>query len=111
MGFVDENGELFLVGRLKDVITLQGRAVYPQDIEWTVENLPIGARSGSSAVFSVSNSAGTSSEVEPKEEPASAVSKNPEQIVVMVELKGSHTEDTLKTVERVCLSFRFYRLS
>jgi len=24
MGFLDENGELFLVGRLKDIITLQG---------------------------------------------------------------------------------------
>lgn len=36
LGFI-ENGELFITGRLKDVIIINGRNHYPQDIEWTVE--------------------------------------------------------------------------
>lgn len=36
LGFLDE-GELFITGRIKDVIIINGRNHYPQDIEWTVE--------------------------------------------------------------------------
>lgn len=36
LGFM-QNGELFVTGRLKDVIILRGRNHYPQDIELTVE--------------------------------------------------------------------------
>jgi acyl-CoA synthetase (AMP-forming)/AMP-acid ligase II len=36
LGFLD-NGELFVTGRLKDIIILNGFNYYPQDIEWTVE--------------------------------------------------------------------------
>ena len=37
LGFVREDGELFMTGRLKDVIIIRGRNHYPQDIEKTVE--------------------------------------------------------------------------
>jgi acyl-CoA synthetase (AMP-forming)/AMP-acid ligase II len=35
LGFV-RDGELFVTGRLKDLIIIRGRNHYPQDIEWTV---------------------------------------------------------------------------
>ena len=37
LGFLHENGELFVTGRLKDVIIIRGCNHYPQDIEITVE--------------------------------------------------------------------------
>ncbi|GIJ43636.1 acyl-CoA synthetase [Virgisporangium aliadipatigenens] len=36
LGFLRE-GELFIVGRLADVITVDGRSVHPQDVEYTVQ--------------------------------------------------------------------------
>ncbi|HAC64533.1 MAG TPA: AMP-dependent synthetase [Cyanothece sp. UBA12306] len=51
LGFVDENGELFVTGRLKDVIIVRGRNHYPQDIELTTERSHIGLISHRSAAF------------------------------------------------------------
>ncbi|MEW6738005.1 MAG: fatty acyl-AMP ligase, partial [Acidobacteriota bacterium] len=36
LGFI-KDGELFVTGRLKDLIIIRGRNYYPQDIEWTIE--------------------------------------------------------------------------
>ena len=47
------NGELFVTGRLKDVIIIRGRNYYPQDIELTVEKSHPALRSNCSAAFSV----------------------------------------------------------
>lgn len=44
--------ELFVVGRMKDMIIVRGRNYYPQDFESTVEKVE-GVRPGCSAVFSV----------------------------------------------------------
>ncbi|MGB3405027.1 MAG: fatty acyl-AMP ligase [Microcoleaceae cyanobacterium] len=52
LGFFD-SGELFVTGRLKDVIIINGSNHYPQDIEWTVEQSHPLIRSNSSAGFSV----------------------------------------------------------
>ncbi|NEO35906.1 MAG: AMP-binding protein [Moorea sp. SIOASIH] len=46
-------GELFVTGRLKDMIIIRGRNYYPQDIELTVENSHPALRSHCSAAFSV----------------------------------------------------------
>ncbi|MGE0667781.1 MAG: fatty acyl-AMP ligase [Sphingomonadales bacterium] len=43
---------LYIVGRAKDLIILNGRNHWPQDIEWTVEQID-GLRSGDSAAISV----------------------------------------------------------
>ena len=37
LGFLDESGELFVTGRIKDLIIIRGRNHYPQDIEHTVQ--------------------------------------------------------------------------
>ncbi|NES03888.1 MAG: fatty acyl-AMP ligase [Okeania sp. SIO2F4] len=52
LGFL-ETGELFVTGRLKDVIIINGRNHYPQDIEWTVEQSHPLIRPGCIASFSV----------------------------------------------------------
>lgn len=52
MGFL-KDGELFITGRIKDLIIIRGRNHYPQDIEFTVENSHQNLRPGCSAVFSV----------------------------------------------------------
>lgn len=45
-------GYLFIVGRAKDMFTINGRNHWPQDIEWAVEQMP-GLKSGDIAAFSV----------------------------------------------------------
>jgi acyl carrier protein len=52
LGFLQE-GELFVTGRLKDLIIIRGRNFYPQDIEQTVEKAHPLLRSSSSAVFMI----------------------------------------------------------
>jgi acyl transferase domain-containing protein/acyl-CoA synthetase (AMP-forming)/AMP-acid ligase II/acyl carrier protein len=52
LGFL-KNGELYINGRLKDLIIIRGRNYYPQDIEWTIEQAHPGVRAGCVAAFSV----------------------------------------------------------
>ena len=52
LGFFD-NGELFVTGRLKDLIIIRGRNHYPQDIEHAVELASPLVRAGSVAAFAV----------------------------------------------------------
>lgn len=47
------NGELFITGRLKDLIIIRGLNRYPQDIELTVERSHLSLRPGCGAAFSV----------------------------------------------------------
>jgi fatty-acyl-CoA synthase len=51
MGYMAE-GYLFIVGRAKDMIIINGKNHWPQDIEWAVEQLP-GFNHGDIAAFSV----------------------------------------------------------
>jgi 8-amino-7-oxononanoate synthase/acyl carrier protein len=53
LGFMDEDGELFITGRLKDMIIVRGVNRYPQDIEATVEQCDPRLRSGGAAAFAV----------------------------------------------------------
>ncbi|QSQ18810.1 amino acid adenylation domain-containing protein [Pyxidicoccus parkwayensis] len=52
LGFLD-NGELYVTGRIKDLIIIRGRNHYPHDIERTVEALNPALRPGCGATFSV----------------------------------------------------------
>lgn len=52
LGFI-KKGELFVTGRLKDLIIIRGRNIYPQDIEATVERSHTGLRPGCAAAFSL----------------------------------------------------------
>jgi amino acid adenylation domain-containing protein len=55
LGFI-RDGELFVTGRLKDLIIIRGRNHYPQDIELTAEQSHPALRSGCGAAFSVEDS-------------------------------------------------------
>ncbi len=52
LGFL-QDGELFVTGRIKDVIIIRGQNHYPQDIELTVEKSHPALRPGCGAAFSV----------------------------------------------------------
>lgn len=52
LGFM-KDGELFVTGRLKDLIIISGRNLYPQDIELTVEQSHPALRPACCAAFSV----------------------------------------------------------
>lgn len=56
MGYMVD-GYLFIVGRAKDMIIINGKNHWPQDIEWAVEQLP-GFNHGDIAAFSVEGATG-----------------------------------------------------
>jgi len=56
MGYLSD-GYVFVVGRAKDMIIVNGRNHWPQDIEWAVEQLP-GFKSGDIAAFAVTAAGG-----------------------------------------------------
>jgi len=73
------NGEIVITGRAKDLIIINGRNIWPQDIEWAVEKVE-GVRQGGVAAFSVDDGAG-------------------EKIVVVAERRGL-TAEALDQVHR-----------
>jgi len=81
LGFIQE-GELYVTGRLKNLIICEGKNHYPHDIERTVEASHPMIQAGRSAVFSI-----------PK--PGS------EEVIVLVELEhlpGDRTEEILHAI-------------
>lgn len=56
MGYLSD-GYLYVVGRAKDMIIINGKNHWPQDIEWAVEQLP-GFKSGDIAAFSITAPSG-----------------------------------------------------
>ncbi len=49
LGYV-AGGDVYVSGRIKDILIVNGRNYYPQGIEWVVDEIP-GVRRGSSVVF------------------------------------------------------------
>ncbi len=56
MGYLSK-GYIFVVGRAKDMIIINGKNHWPQDIEWAVEQLP-GFKSGDIAAFAITTKTG-----------------------------------------------------
>lgn len=69
--------ELVIVGRAKDMMIINGRNVWPQDIEWAVEHLD-GLRSGDSAAIVLPNADGS------------------DRPTVLVQCRPSGSEDRIK---------------
>jgi acyl-CoA synthetase (AMP-forming)/AMP-acid ligase II len=83
LGFIQDK-ELFVTGRLKDLIIVRGQNHYPQDIELTVEKSHPALRAGCGAAFTV--------EV-----------KNSERLVVVQEVERSYLRklETPKVVDSI----------
>ncbi|MFC3713417.1 fatty acyl-AMP ligase [Sphingoaurantiacus capsulatus] len=56
MGYLVD-GYIHIVGRAKDMIIINGKNHWPQDIEWAIEQLP-GFKAGDIAAFSITTSSG-----------------------------------------------------
>jgi amino acid adenylation domain-containing protein/non-ribosomal peptide synthase protein (TIGR01720 family) len=83
LGYV-RDGELFVTGRLKDLMIIRGRNYYPHDIEWLAEQAHEILRLGGGAAFTI--------EVERQERPV---------IVQEVNRRGStHWPDVIEAVRR-----------
>ena len=53
LGFLDDNGELYVTGRIKDIVIIRGANHYPQDIEDTVQRAHPALRRHGGAAFAV----------------------------------------------------------
>ena len=82
MGYLSD-GYIYIVGRAKDMIIINGKNHWPQDIEWAVEQLP-GFKSGDIAAFSITTPGG-------EEAPAVLV-----QCRTSDEGERSHLRDTIR---------------
>jgi acyl-CoA synthetase (AMP-forming)/AMP-acid ligase II len=58
LGFLDEAGDLFITGRIKELIIIRGMIHYPQDIEQTVQAAHPALRPDGGAAFSVPDERG-----------------------------------------------------
>ena len=54
---ISSTRQIVITGRAKDLIIINGRNIWPQDIEWAVEKVE-GVRSGGVAAFSVDDGTG-----------------------------------------------------
>jgi fatty-acyl-CoA synthase len=52
LGYLDETGHVYVTGRLKDLVIVGGRNVYPHDVEAVVNDVP-GVHAGRVVVFGV----------------------------------------------------------
>ncbi len=86
LGFIDQ-GELFVSGRLKDLIIIRGRNYHPHDIERAAESAVDGLIHGCLAAFAVASEAG-------------------EKLVLLAELKRSHLRQTDYRVEFAAIRSR-----
>ncbi|WP_426614170.1 fatty acyl-AMP ligase [Bradyrhizobium sp. McL0616] len=85
LGFLDADGELFVTGRIKDLIIIRGINHYPQDIERTVQSLDDNLRENGGAAFTVPDESGEETLV----------------IIQEVERTARHTIDTAEIKEQI----------
>lgn len=81
------DGEIVITGRAKDLIILNGRNIWPQDLEWTADHEIEGLRSGDVCAFAVP--------AEPED-----------QIVVLVQARGGDADSRAALVEQVATLLR-----
>jgi acyl-CoA synthetase (AMP-forming)/AMP-acid ligase II len=82
LGFVCD-GELYVTGRIKDVIVVNGRNIYPTDVERACERAVEGLRAGCGAAFGVSSASGE------------------ERVAVVYEVRDAEDAGLAATLERL----------
>lgn len=83
LGFFDENGELFITGRCKDLIIIRGRNYYPQDLELVCSNAHPRIRNAVAAAFSIQD-------------------HDQEKLVIVQEVPIGTAKDLLPIIEQAC---------
>lgn len=78
LGYLRE-GQIVITGRAKDLMIVNGRNIWPQDIEWTIEHRVDGVREGGAAVFSVT--------------PDDSGARIEEEVVIVVECRRRDPEE------------------
>lgn len=81
------DGEIVITGRAKDLIILNGRNIWPQDLEWTADNEIDGLRSGDVCAFAIP--------AEPEDE-----------VVVLVQARGGDADSRAALRESVATLLR-----
>jgi acyl-CoA synthetase (AMP-forming)/AMP-acid ligase II len=81
LGFV-HGGELFIAGRKKDMIIVNGRNLFPQDLELTIETAVPAVRKGCCAAFSIE-------------------AHGDEKLCIMAEHDGSSEDATRRAIRQV----------
>ncbi|MFF3545072.1 AMP-binding protein [Streptomyces platensis] len=86
-----QDGELYISGRLEDVLVLQGRHLYPQHLEEFIEHLDNGFSGLTGRVFAVPVP-GREAVVVQEWEPAASPSESPSELAVTIRdaVAGSH---------------------
>lgn len=79
LGYLVE-GEIYVTGRLKDLIILNGRNIHPQSVEWQVTDLPR-VRKGNVVAFSIPGA-------------------RTEEIVVVAEVKGDDRDASAEAIRQ-----------
>jgi len=82
LGFI-KDGELFVTGRIKDLIIIRGQNYYPQDIEATLQNSSAALRKGCGAAFSI--------EVDGRQ-----------RLVIVQEIAGRHPQNPDAIIDLIC---------
>jgi fatty-acyl-CoA synthase len=119
LGYVSD-GELFVCGRIKDVVVIRGRKYHPQDLEWAVNALP-GIRPGRVVAFGTSR-IGSTDRVVLVAEPTNSKSTDglanairqrivdvcglPVDDILLVE-KGTITRTTSGKIQRAAIKARY----
>ncbi len=82
LGFM-QDGEVFVTGRMKDLIIINGRNIHPQAVEWSAAEVD-GVRKGNVVAFSVPSSGG-------------------EDLIVVIETRADDTDALLEPIRQVVM--------
>ncbi|NNJ93123.1 MAG: aminotransferase class I/II-fold pyridoxal phosphate-dependent enzyme, partial [Halobacteria archaeon] len=82
LGFLDEQGELYVAGRVKDVIVFRGRNLYPEDLETASLRAYPDLRAGGVAAFSIELA-------------------GQEEVVLVQEVEGKHRQHTAQILAAI----------
>ena len=94
LGFVDEAGELYVTGRIKDLIIVRGINHYPQDIERTIQAAHPAFRANCGAAFAVADERGEETLVIVQE-----IERTERNRIDPAEMKGSIRENVTEQHE------------
>jgi acyl-CoA synthetase (AMP-forming)/AMP-acid ligase II len=86
------DGELFVTGRIKDVLIVRGMKHYPQDLELTVERQHPAIRSGCAAAFALDSTEGEAVGV--------ALEVDPRRLAAEPQERGARIDDMIGLVRQ-----------